>query len=443
MVRNSKKESYDMLLQFNVTNAFSFKTEAILDLVATSDSSHSENLLRYRNEEILPTVAMYGANAAGKSNLFKALTSAIMFVRLSQSMQIDSRINITPFLMDDESKNGKTRFDFIYVYEGIKYEYGFVADTYRVYEEYLYVYKSTRPSMIFERTNVNEYKYTSALKKTLKQYEDKNTDNKLFLATATAWNCKDTEGAFRWFAEMIDTYDADSLQGTMLGALEADEDGELKKIAIKLLRAADFNISDYKFSVKKKSFPNISLPPGISLDKEVIENMKEFELDIYHDIKNGKGIERKSLPFHMESNGTQLYFAYCPAIFAALKTGKTVVVDEVDNGLHPILVRHLVEIFNNPESNPNGAQLIFNTHDIALLDLNFLRRDQIYFVEKNNLTGVSDLYALSDFSPRKTEKIQKGYMLGRYGAIPNIGGVEWSKELQERKRISLLKEEKL
>ena len=109
----------------------------------------------------------------------------------------------------------------------------------------------------------------------------------------------------------------------------------------------------------------------------------------------------------------------------ALKKGKTITIDEIDNGLHPILVRQLIEMFNNPETNTNGAQLIFNTHDIDLLDLNFLRRDQIYFVEKDNRTGESDLYALSDFSPRKTEKIRKGYMLGRYGAIPNVGEVEW------------------
>lgn len=414
-----------MLLQFNVTNALSFKDEAILDLVATSDTEHKENLISFRNDKILPTVAIYGANAAGKSNIFKALTSAIMFVRLSQSLQIDSRINISPFLMDDESRNGRTRFDFVYVYNSIKYEYGFVADTYRVYEEYLYAYKSARPSLIFERTDVNKYRYTASLKKTLKQYESKNTDNKLFLATATAWNCKETEGAFRWFAEMIDTYTSDSIKNTMLEELEADTDENIKQIAIKLLRAADFNISDYKFSVKQGSIPNIPLPPGLSMDKEVLENMKSYELEIYHDIQKNGIIERKSLPFQMESDGTQLYFAYCPAIMKALKTGRTIVIDEIDNGLHPMLVRQLVELFNNPESNQNGAQLIFNTHDIDLLDLDLLRRDQIYFVEKNNRTGESDLYSLSDFSPRKTEKVQKGYMLGRYGAIPNIGGVEW------------------
>ena len=260
-----------MLLQFNITNALSFKEEAILDLVATSDRAHQDNLIKFKKEEVVPTVAIYGANAAGKSNIFKALTSAIMFVRFSQNMQIDSRIGITPFLMDEEGKNDKTRFDFIYVYEGIKYEYGFAADTYRVYEEYLYAYKSARPSLIFERTDVNKYRYTASLKKTLKQYEEKNTDNKLFLSTATVWNCKETKSAFRWFAEMIDTYNAESLKNSLASAIVGDDTGELKEIAIKLLRAADFNISDYQFSVKHETPTNLPLPPGITLDKELLE----------------------------------------------------------------------------------------------------------------------------------------------------------------------------
>ena len=414
-----------MLLQFNITNALSFKKEAILNLVATSDRAHQDNLIRFRKEEVVPTVAIYGANAAGKSNIFKAMTSAIMFVRFSQNMQIDSRIGITPFLMDEEGKNGKTRFDFIYTYEDVKYEYSFTADTYRVYEEYLYAYKSARPSLIFERTEVNKYRYTVSLRKTLKQYEEKNTDNKLFLSTATVWNCKETECAFRWFAEMIDTYNSESLKRTMADAIVTDKTGELKEIAIKLLKAADFNISDYRFYVKRGTPTNLSLPPGITFDEELLDNMQSLEIEMLHDIETGNGTEKRSLPLQMESGGTQLFFAYCPAVMEALKKGKTITIDEIDNGLHPMLVRQLVELFNNPETNPYGAQLIFNTHDIDLLNLDLLRRDQIYFVEKDNRTGESDLYALSDFSPRKTEKIQKGYMLGRYGAIPDLREVEW------------------
>lgn len=414
-----------MLLQFNVTNAFSFKREAILDLVAGKDSAHHENLISAGKQNVLPTLTIYGANAAGKSNLFRALTAAIMLVRNSAAMQIDSDTGIIPFVMDDEGRRGRTRFDFIFIFEGIKYEYGFVADGKKVYEEYLYEYKSAKPSMIFERENVNEYRYTLSLRKTMKPFESKNTDNKLFLATATAWNCKETEKPFRWFAEMIDTYNGDSVQASMADALDADDGEEIREFAKKYLQYADFNITDYSFTVKAGLPEDFVLPPGLSFDESILSNMKRWELTMLHSIeKNG---EEYTVPmqFQKESSGTQLFFAYCPAIYRAIKSGKTVVIDEIDNGLHPMLVRSLVELFNNKDTNPNGAQLIFNTHDIELLDLDLMRRDQIYFVEKNNKTGESELYALSDFSPRKSDKIQKGYMLGRYGAIPNIGGFEW------------------
>ena len=414
-----------MLLQFNVSKALTFKQEAILDLVAGSDNSHMEKLIPAGKEKVVPTISIYGANAAGKSNLFKALTTAIMFVRLSQTMQIDSKTGIIPFLMDDEGRNEKTRFDFIFIHDGIKYEYGFVADSQKVYEEYLYVYKSVKASLVFERTNVNKYRYTAPLKNKMKQYEEKNTDNKLFLSTATAWNCKETEGAYRWFAEMIDTYSSASIRNDIGKAIESDKNGELRETAIKLLKAADFNISDYKMSIKEGAPDNLLLPPGFYIEKEFLDNMRSVEIQMYHDVEIDGKLVKRPLPLGEESTGTQLYFAYCPAIMDALKKGKTIAIDEIDDGLHPMLVKHLVEMFNDPETNPNGAQLIFNTHDIDLLDLDIFRRDQIYFVEKNNRTGESALYALSDFAPRKTEKIRKGYMLGRYGAIPNIGGVEW------------------
>ena len=414
-----------MLLQFNVTNALSFKEEAILDLVAGSDTSHSENLIAEGRHYVNPTVAIYGANAAGKSNLFRALSAAILFVRNSAGMQINSPTGIIPFLMDEEGKSGRTRFDFIFVYEGTKYEYNFVADATKVYEECLYEYRSSKSSMIFEREDVSKYRYTATLKKILKPFEEKNTDNKLFLATATAWNCKITEKPFRWFAEMIDTYNGDSVQAAMAEALDSEDQEEIREFAKEYLRAADFNITDYDFTVKTGKPDDLILPPGLTIDDSIISNMKQWELTMVHTVEENGRPNNVGLPFAAESEGTKMYFAYCPAVYSALKTGKTIVIDDIDNKLHPLLVRNLVKLFHDKSTNPKGAQLIFNTHDIDLLDLDLMRRDQIYFVEKDNRTGASDLYSLSDFSPRKTEKIQKGYMLGRYGAIPNVRGLEW------------------
>lgn len=412
-----------MLLQFNMTNAMSFKEEAILDIVAGKDASHENTLIPFKKEKVLPVIGIYGANASGKSNIFKALTSAIMFVRLSQSMQIDSPTGMIPFIFDEESENQKTRCDFIFTYEGTKYEYGFVADAEKVYEEYLYEYRSSKASMIFQRENIDEYHYTTTLKGKMKQYEKKTASNKLFLATATAWNCKETEKAYRWFSEMIDTYDKDAIERSLVNSFGSDDKIELHEFVNKMLRAADFNISDYKVTIDDAPARNIPLPPGVSFDEKIV--MRKMDLQMIHELeKNGEKIE-KQLPFDIESNGTKVLFAVSPIIYEALNRGKTITIDEIDNSLHPMLVKYLIELFNNRETNPNGAQLIFNTHDINLLDLDLLRRDQIYFVEKNNNTGESELYSLADFSPRKTEKIRKGYMLGRYGAVPNIGGFEW------------------
>ena len=148
-----------MLIQFSVTNFLPFRDETVLSLSTNKDNSHSENLLSFKNERILPSVAIYGANAAGKSNLHKALTAAIIMIRNSNNLQVDQPLMVTPFLLDSKSRFDKTKFDFIYTYNDVKYEYGFVLDSNHVWEEYLYEYKSSKPSLIFERSEINKYKF--------------------------------------------------------------------------------------------------------------------------------------------------------------------------------------------------------------------------------------------------------------------------------------------
>lgn len=426
-----KLKVYNMLLQFNVENFSSFKNEVILSMKANSDKEHAKSLIPFRHEKVLPSVAIYGPNASGKTNINKALTSAIMFVRNSNSFQIDTIINVTPFLLDENSKNKKTRFGFLFVYKGIKYEYSFTVDAHKVYEEFLYVYKTSQPSMIFERTNINNYKYTEANKRKLKPIESHNTENKLFLSTATAWNSELTKDAYMWFSQMIDTYDASSLNEMFLPAFENDKSHEIKNFTNQLLKNADINISGFDLEIREKTDKEIPLPPGIFMEdklKEILmQNAKEWKLTTHHKVRLGKTEKDFELPFHMESKGTQMLFSYAPIFQTALKQGKTIIIDEIDSGLHPVLVQYLIQLFNNPKINTKGAQLIFNTHDINLLDLDLFRRDQIYFVEKDNQNGVSDLYSLDEFAPRKTDNIQKKYLQGRYGAIPCIGaeGIKW------------------
>ena len=417
-----------MLLQFNVSNFMSIKDEVVLTAFANASNEHEDNLIPLGREKILPTIAIYGANAAGKTNIFKALTSAILLVRRSNALQVNMPTGFEPFLFDPRTSTGKTKMDFLFVHNGKKFGYGFVADAQHIHEEYLYEYKSARPTMIFERTEINKYKFTAAYKH-LSEYQYKNTSNKLFMCTATAWNCEETKDAYLWFAENIDTYNQMSIQNNQyLEYLDKNNDKpETKKFLISMLRHAEINIQDYEFESKIVETPSISLPPGIIIDKALLGPMKQFKLETIHQIEQSDGsMNIYKLPFDHESAGTLLLFAYGPIIMEALEKGRTIVIDELDNSLHPNLSRYLIGLFNNKQINKNGAQLIFNSHDVSLLDLELFRRDQIYFVEKDNRTGITDLYSLADFSPRKTENIQKGYLQGRYGAIPfPEGGIEW------------------
>ncbi len=418
-----------MLLQFNVQNFMSLKDEVVLSLNANKDKEHKDYLLGFNRESVLPSVAIYGANAAGKSNLFKALTTAIMFVRTSHLRQVNDRIGVVPFLFNEDSKVAKTKLDFKFTYKNTKYEYGFVADDINVYEEYLYEYKSSKPTIIFERTNINDYFFTSSYRN-LEIYKSKNANNKLFLSTATMWNCKETKNAFMWFMENIDTYGSLDMKinEQYFVQLEKQKDNPNTKEAIlNLLKYTDINISDYDFSSKEiQDKSKIMFPPGIPINgamaEEILKTAKEYKLSTIHKVENDFGSKEYSLDFFFESDGTKLIFAYAPIILEALEKGKTIIIDEIDNSLHTMVLEYLINLFNDKTKNKNNAQIIFSTHDTNLLNLDLFRRDQIYFVEKNNQTGVSELYSLSNYSPRKTENIRRGYLQGRYGATPIILG---------------------
>ena len=419
-----------MLVQFSVSNYKSIRDEVILSALAGSDKAHEETLFTFRKESLLPSLAIYGANAAGKSNLFQALAAALLIIRTSNNRQINETIPlIMPFSFDEESKRKPTGFSFIFTTKQSKYEYGFAADSQKVYEEYLYEYKTAKPSKIFERSDTATYSFVSSLEKEFRAYAERNTENKLFLSTATAWNCEKTKDAYLWFAEGIDTVAGERLEGMVMPELEKDADGKLQQFITKMLREADINISGYQCKIsdiKVSEIPSTALSPGVEI-KIPFEMIKQYEMVTKHKIQGEGRLKEYPLSFDDESEGTKRLFFYAPFIKRAMEKGNTVVIDEIDNSLHPLLALMLIGLFHDKQVNKNGAQLIFNTHDVSLLDLDYFRRDQIYFVEKDNLTGVTDLYSLDEFSPRKTENIRKGYLQGRYGAIPAVGygGLEW------------------
>lgn len=420
-----------MLVEFSVKNFMSIKDERTFSMVAGSGDENIENVVSDKNtgERYLKSAAIYGANASGKTNFMRALTSAILTVRKSNLRNINEPlIEMRPFKFDSKTANEPCEFRFVFIKNNIKYIYGFSADINRIYTEYLYQYLSAKPSLIFERKNVNEYKFTKQEKSKLDELATKNTEKKLFLSTATAWNYEKTKDAYIWFTEDIDTYnDYMNAGGYAFDKFENDTEGVLKKFTINLLKQADILIKDYNFEVENINPNNMMAFNNIKIPSENIVQ-KQVKISTFHEIENEDGdMESYELELGEESLGTQNLFFFSPILKEAFEKGKVIIVDEIDKSLHPLLVEFIIKLFHNGEINKNNAQLIFNTHDTNLLSLDNFRRDQIWFTEKEPKKGTTDLYPLDDFSVRKTENVQKGYLNGRYGAIPflAIGDSLW------------------
>lgn len=269
---------------------------------------------------------------------------------------------------------------------------------------------------------MNQYEFSTATKNELTKLSKMNHENKLFLATATAWNSKFTKDAFLWFSEKMDTFDSTVLGNNLVVSLDYRKDPTLITFMNDLLRNADINISGYEIKNNTSRFNRefIEQLKMNGVEEERYRDLLNYEIITHHRVSIHGKEEDFKLKLGFESNGTKKLFAYGPIIKNALEKGRTIAIDEIDNCLHPFLIQYLVGLFNNPKINKNGAQLLFNTHDVNLLDLSKMRRDQIYFVNKDDTTGISELYSLDEFSPRKSEKIRKSYLLGRYGAIPDI-----------------------
>ena len=418
-----------MLLQFSVENYRSFKDRAVLSLEADSTKDLENNYIKVGKDKILKGSFIFGANAAGKSNIFKALNAAIMTIRGSNNRQVGEPLYfIVPFAFDGEYTKKPTKFEFVFITNGTKYVYGFEANRTQIFKEYLYAYFSNKATTIFERdeTAKEKYKFTiNSFKVKMKPLIERNTINKLFLATSASWNCEETRIPLMWFQSGINTFDQnfESLLERTGRMIESDVDGSLKKFMNNILHEADINICDYEY--ESKEFP--SIPFNFLDDQSGTGEIrhKSYTIKAIHKVVDNNGNEANyKLDLRDESRGTQSLFFFSPFIKRALLNGEALCIDEFDTGLHPLLVSYLVDLFNNPQVNKGNAQLIVSTHATTLLNLKKIRRDQIYFVEKNQETACSELYSLDEFSPRTREDINKEYMVGRFGSIPDLGDGE-------------------
>jgi len=397
-----------MLIEFSCENFLSIKDRVTLNFIAIKDKRNNELdkfLIHFDKYRLLRSLAIYGANASGKSNVLKALAFCSFFVKNSHNFQQEQPIPFIPFKLNNQSTISPGSFDFIFVNDGIRYAYGFTTNTKEVCKEYLYSYPNGRQKLIYERDS-QTYTFKNDLK-AQNEIKNRTKNNSLYLSTAALWNYEPVKGAFSWFNSRLQALFSEDIPFSELlintaAILKSDTTlySKLKEILI----YSDIGISDLAISEE-----NITDTIGLTNKKLKIQTVHTDDkgTDVLFDIFE-------------ESFGTQKLFACLGPILKTLSDGGCFIVDELDAKLHPLLSCFIVELFQNSSTNPQNAQLLFNTHDTNLLNSKIMRRDQIWFTEKKKDSSTA-LYPLTDFSPRLKENLEIGYLQGRYGAIPFLG----------------------
>jgi AAA15 family ATPase/GTPase len=415
-----------MLIEFAVTNYRSVKQQQTLSMVSASSNelqgTNTTPVLEGRLE-LVRTAAIYGPNASGKSNLIKALQTMIAIVLWSAQSQRGDEVPVTPYLFDVETQRQPTEFEVHFVAGDVRYQYGFVASKQQILEEWLFAFPKGRSQSWIDRkfnAETEQYEWGNTEKLTGAKYlwQEATRPNALFLSTAIQLNSTQLQPVFDWFQSTLQVYGNGPLTPDF--TIKEVGSGGGKQQVLDFLQAADFAIADLEVERKyqyelKYPIRRMEMASKMVAERPVEPEGEQFDVKTVHLGSNG---ERFALDLKEESDGTRKVFALAGPWLAALEKGSVLIVDELNDHLHPNLVKFLVQMFHDSRLNRYNAQLIFTTHETSILHQEVFRRDQIWFTEKDEFNATT-LYPLSDFSPRKgVENLEKHYLQGRYGALP-------------------------
>lgn len=402
-----------MLLRFQVANFASLRDEQELSLIALDQ--HADLAVRRvpgTKLSALPVVAIYGQNASGKSNVLSAL--AFMREAVVSSHQRWRRgqpIPRNPFRFDAESLSSPSRLVVDLTLDNVRYEYGFSVDDQQVVEEWLYSYPERRRRVLFDREAGRPIRFGPTLSGERKLVERVTRSNSLYLSAAAANDHPQLSPLYDWFAHtIVATPDND---WTRLDHTLSALSGHRRQMLLDLIRYADLGVTD----VSRAD------PEGVEVTNGDGRTVFGYVPDPYEEgrVTHVAGERRMELPLVMESSGTRTWLELSGAVVDTLQEGGLLVIDELDAMLHPNLASKLMGLFQLPETNARGAQLIFNTHDASLLGPvapERLRRDQVWLTEKDE-DGATHLFPLIQYRVRDgLENIEKRYLSGRYGAVP-------------------------
>lgn len=427
-----------MLIEFKFTNYRSFRDETVLSMEAMGLGTYKSCLIPFRNKRLLPAAAIYGKNGGGKSNVIRAFWLAVQFIRNAQRTQHENApIPVQPFLLNDTSCDEPTSFEFIYTIADVKYVYGFSATKKEVFKEYLYYAPKGQLSMVFERDHQSFTFRDNSEKKRRQLISEAVGSNQLYFAIACTMNETACQKAMSWFRENI--FFSRDYTDIPAQLIEYSEKPDMLAAIKKYAENADVGIQDMNFEFRNEEIKDASntrdIPSGIvaaltqfakalsdiSNTSEIKLQRSEVNATSYHKGLKSDGSEALfELQLADESDGTRKLMALAPAMERALECGGLLLVDELEKEMHPLMVEMIVSKFQSQSSNPNHAQIIFTTHDTELLNMNILRKDQLYFADKSKKDGASELYSVSELQTPTNENIRKGYLLGKYGGTPDI-----------------------
>ena len=426
-----------MLIEFSVQNFRSIKEKQTFSMVP---SSYNKELADDGNIKpvtkkisLLPTAALYGANSSGKSNLLNAMGRMHNIVVNSVRRNAGDELPYDPFALDENFASAPTEFQATFFMNGKTYRYGFAYDRNEIKNEWLWEKTHIKEYMLFTR-NGNKFSLGSRFKEGIGK-ESMTTANRLFLSLVAQLNGKTSIQILYWFQKFsiisgISNRKYRNYSIKML--LNNDGKATASKRFLSQMDLGFSNLRPQEQDINESIFP-ANIPETIkeSFLKEHA-NEKMYLVDSVHKVLLRDGtISHQPFDFEkMESDGTIKIFDLSGPIIDTLMNGYTLIIDELDAKLHPLLTKRIVNIFNSEKGNPYNAQLIFATHDTNLLNIDTLRRDQIWFIDKDKKDEASRLNRLSDMmilkknedrKVRKDQVFEKDYLVTKlYGALPEI-----------------------
>ncbi len=416
-----------MLITFSVENFKSIRDLQTLSLEASSDKHLAwSNVIGTGKYRLLKSVGIYGPNASGKSSVIEAMIWFRNFVQnSSKDTQQGEAINVIPFRLSTLTEHAPSYFEAEFLWEDMKYRYGFELDKDNIVSEWLFRKAPTSKEVRLFTRDAQTISPSQSSFKEGKGLEDKTRANALFLSVCAQFNGSISGSIMRWIQQFRYVSGLDE-SGFIAFTASRLQEKQCQVQILEMAQKADFNIQSLRSEISEPTEENLpaEIPSEVKQHLLRAKGINLVDIKSTHFKRDDGGNPVGKVEFDLdedESEGTRKFIALSGPITHTLEEGSILIVDELEARLHPKLTQALVDLFHSPV-NQNNAQIVFATHDVSLLDHNRFRRDQIWLCEKDE-TGATDLFSLAEFDATKVRAntpLGKHYMLGLFGAIPNL-----------------------